>query len=159
MAEFRVPPIGEDFDAAAYLMDFTRSLEDQLREALEEEPGALIPVEFHALVLDAYGPVPRELALMRDAIGQVGHAALARHGLTDASLRLKLFMIGSQSDRYQAQRRSNGPRPARGLFKKLLEYIDILLESLADALGVGGLVAEFKKCIEKAVPDDFGEIR
>lgn len=159
MAEFRVPPIGEDFDAASYLSDFTRALEDQLHEALEEEPGVLIPIEFHALALEAYAPVPRELALMRDAIGSVGHAALDRHGLTGASLRLKLFMIGAQSDRYQAQRRSAGPRPARGLFKKLLEYIDILLESLADALGIGGLVAEFKKCIEKAVPDDFGEIR
>jgi hypothetical protein len=151
--------LGEDFDAASYLSDFTRSLEDQLREALDEEPGALIPVEFHVLFLQAFEPVPRELALMRDAIGQAGHAALERHGLTGPSLRLKLFMIATQSDRYQLERRARGPRPARGLFKKLLEFIDILLESLADALGVGGLVGEFKKCIEKAVPGDFGEIR
>lgn len=159
MAEFRVPPLGEDFEAASYLNAFTHGLEQQLREALDEEPGALIPEELHALMLEAYEAVPLELALMRDAIGMVGHAALERHGLTGPSLRLKLYMIGAQSDRYQVERRARGPRPARGLFKKLLEYIDILLESLADALGVGGLVAEFKKCIEKAVPGDFGEIR
>jgi hypothetical protein len=158
MAQFSVPPAGETYDPIGYLSAFLHSLEDQLRETLEEQPGDLIPVEFHQLALDAFDPVPRELALMRDALGGRDLlSSLERHGLTGPSLVFKLALIEAQSRRYETSRR--GPiRPARGLFKKLLEFIDILLESLSAALGVGGLVAEFKKGIEKAVPDDFGEV-
>lgn len=158
MAQFSVPPAGEIYDPISYLSAFLRSLEDQLREALEEQPGDLIPVEFHQLALDAFDPVPRELALMRDVLGRRDIlSSLERHGLTGPSLVFKLALIDAQSRHYETSRRSP-IRPARGLFKKLLEFIDILLESLSAALGVGALVAEFKKGIEKAVPDDFGEV-
>lgn len=158
MAQFSVPPAGETYDPIGYLNDFLHSLEDQLRETLDERPGDLIPVEFHQLALDAFDPVPLELALMRDVLGRRDILpSLERHGLTGPSLVFKLALIEAQSRRYEASR--GGPlRPARGLFKKLLEFIDILLESLSAALGAGGLVAEFKKAIEKAVPDNFGEV-
>lgn len=159
MAEFSVPPSGEAYDPIGYLNAFLYSLEEQLREALQAQPGDLIPIEFHQLALAAFDPVPRELALMRDALGGSDVLqVLQRHGLTGPSLVFKLALIEAQSRRYERSRTAAPGRIARGLFKKLLEFVDILLESLSTALGVGGLVAEFKKCIEKGVPDDFGEI-
>ena len=46
MAEFSVPPAGETYDPIGYLNAFLYSLEDQLREALDAQPGDLSPWNF-----------------------------------------------------------------------------------------------------------------
>jgi hypothetical protein len=163
MATYAVPQ-SVDYDPREYLAKFLWSVEQQLLQAFEEPRGHLIPESVWELALAALQDVRpmfgRMVARLENA-----DANFADYGLMGVQLQFKLTVISAQSVRYdQAIAPSRAahvaravPRLARGIFKKLLEYIDIVLKSIIAALGLGEAVSEFKDFIEKLTPDDFGE--
>lgn len=167
MAEFFVPRIGEPFSEHYVLIKFLHSLEQLFEEMQQEELSFLLEGgEIRELFRMAYFPVPAAIKAMTNRLEFPTPAIQRRlydHALYGPSLVFKLTLIQSQNERFNearlAQRQAAGlPKHPRGLFKKLLERIDILLESLVEALAIGGLVVEFKKGAEALVPDDFGQI-
>jgi hypothetical protein len=161
MAEFPFVENYRDFDPHLSLVQFLDALNQQLFEVFDEPVGFLIPEEFYQLVRAAHDPVPAAISAMMGLIMR-REINLGPHALFGAPLALKLNMVATQSRRWEETKRSarqdsNLRRPARGIFKKLLERIDIPLKSLVDSLHLGGLVVEFKEGLEHIVPDDFGE--
>jgi hypothetical protein len=163
MAAYQVPPT-LDFNPRQYLVDFLKSVDRQLDEAFSEPPGLLTPERFFAAAAAAFDNVRPTLRRMIDRLFDPGaEIDFDGHGLSGLQLQFKLQVISAQSQAYDAAigpARASGAarRPARGLFKKLLEYIDILLKGIIAALGLGDAFGEFKDFVEKLVPDDFGEV-
>jgi hypothetical protein len=162
MATYQVPPT-PDFNPRQYLADFLRSVDRQLDEAFDEEPGLLTPEPFFAAARAAFFDARPILGRMIDRLfDPAAEIDFDGHGLSGLQLQFKLQVISAQSEAFDvaivpARASSAARRPARGLFKKLLEYIDILLKSIIAALGLGDAFGEFKDFVEKLVPDDFGE--
>jgi len=161
MANFPLVENPNDFDAYAYLARFLDALNVQFIEVFDEPRGFLIPDAFYDLARDAYLPVPPVIRAMVELVMR-RDIDLEPHALYGPPLALKLNMVASQSRRWEAtkveaRRNFTLLRPARGIFKKLLERIDIPLKSLVDTLHLGGLVVEFKEGLIHVVPDDFGE--
>ena len=161
MAEFPRIETPNDFDAYENLALFLDALDVQFIEVFDEPPGFLVPAEFYQLLRAAHDPVPSAIREMVDIINR-REIDLGPHALLGPPLAFKLNIVESQSRRFEmikplARHDPGLRRPARGIFKKLLERIDILLESLVASLPTGGLVVEFKKGLEHIVPDDFGE--
>lgn len=161
MAEFPRIESPNDFDAYMSLALFLEALDVQFVEVFDEPPGFLVPAEFYQLLRAAHEPVPPTIREMVEVIAR-REINLRPHALSGPPLAFKLNIVASQSRRFeaikpQARRDFTLVRPARGIFKRLLERIDILLESLVASLPMGGLVVEFKKGLEHIVPDDFGE--
>ncbi|TAL35653.1 MAG: hypothetical protein EPN98_06735 [Phenylobacterium sp.] len=165
MAEFPLAPEG-DFDPRPILRKFLIAFQTLLEEVIALEPGDLIEADLHPFVVRAFPSIPPQLNLMHSTLEAWWvPQQLTVHGLDGTQLALKLALVGARNREFNAVR---GPRltaaPAprgagRGIFRRVLEAIDIPFESLAAALGVGDAVAEFKKVLEKAIPSDFAENR
>jgi hypothetical protein len=143
----------------AELMEFTRGVESFLGFVLkekqdfaflwEEEPELLV------LAQDTYdNDVRPEAVRMRDVIGKIPHSTLDQHGLRNRPLKFKLRVLNSIANRWrriQEQLKAGTWRrmlAAREWFKKIVEAIDAVLQSLSEASGgAGGLIIEFKDAL------------
>lgn len=159
MASYSVPET-LPYDPRPYLAKFLGSVDQQLEEAFYEPPGLLTPQPFFEAAKAAFREVRWVIGRMIDRVLDTAVAIpFDDHGLSGQQLQFKLQVISAQSQSYEAAivpaRSANATRkPARGLFKKLLEYIDILLKSIIAALHLGEAFGEFKDFVEKLTPDD-----
>lgn len=89
--------------------------------------------------------VERGVGELRRAIPEIPEARLRQHGLLGRALRFKLRVmdaVGRQWDRVR------GTVNVRDWFRKIIDAIDALLDSLIDAAGgAGGLIKEFKDAL------------
>lgn len=93
------------------------------------------------------------LEKLTDAIGSASEETLRRHGLTGAQLRFKLTIVRLRERLSRRSARPNWPfRRFRmsGFLRRLIEAIDNVLESLIDAVGVGGPLKEMKDAVMHA---------
>jgi hypothetical protein len=156
MATFEVPPAVGPYDARSYLTKFLDSVETQLDEAVKTAPGDLIPEALHARANAAFNDVRPVFGQMKAAMPHLTDTDLIDHGLqAGPQLGYKLALVNHQNTQLQAP--NNPPKRRRGIFRKLLEAIDVLLKSLIKAVGLGDALEEFKDALEKGVPEDFGE--
>jgi hypothetical protein len=91
---------------------------------------------------------------MRDAIDKIPHAALDQHGLRNRPLKFKLRVLNTVANRWKRIREQfqvgtlRRMLAAREWFKKIIETIDAVLDSLIEAAsGAGGLIREFKDAL------------
>lgn len=126
-------------DIAKFLA-FVQSLLD---EVVNHRPDIIPRGELYNFFEMAWPPV---LAAITDAIKQLTSEGLdeplERVGLTGASLRLKLAGVANAHLRW----RQGGKRPGRAL-RKLLDWIDTLLDSLASVVLAVEIVKEYKDCL------------
>jgi hypothetical protein len=140
------------------LMGFTRGVENFLGFVLgeredfaflwEEEP------ELWKLAQDTYmDDVRPETERMRAGIGKIPDSILDQHGLRNRPLKFKLRVLNSVANRWrriQEQFKTGTWRrmlAAREWFKKIVDAIDAVLDSLTAAYGAGGLIKEFKDAL------------
>jgi len=127
------------------LMEFTRGVETFLGFVLKERH------DFAFLWEDE--PELWELA-EEDMIGKIPESTLDQHGLRKQPLKFKLRVLNSIANRWRRIREQfqvgtlRRMLAAREWFKKIVEAIDAVLDSLIDAAGgAGGLVKEFKDAL------------
>ncbi len=115
-------------DDRYWRMDWDETLQEPMWEAWQEarSDAALAPV--------------------REGIETLSEGAIRAHGLAGAQLRFKLNVINRHF-----------LNPARGFgaagFRKLLEALDVLLESLLSAIPAGTAVSEMKDYIGLSVKE------
>jgi len=102
--------------------------------------------QLHQMARDTFdSDVTASSAELSNAIPQIDNAILTRHGLLYEPLRFKLSVLNTIADRWDQVRNQLS---IRGWFKRLVEAIDAVLDSLIEAAGgVGGLIKEFKDAL------------
>ena len=97
-------------------------------------------------------------SLLQDSISKVSEKRLETHGLVGRPLRFKLLVLISierkwrpleSNEQFPRTRvRRHRSRPAvRRWFKRMVDAIDAILDSLCDATGSGGIIKEFKDAL------------
>jgi hypothetical protein len=141
------------------LMEFTRGVEACLGFVLEQRQDFAFlwedELELWDLAQDTYKNDVRPAAgRMRDVIGKIPTPLLDQHGLRNRPLRFKLRVLNSIANRWRRIREQfkagtlRRMLAAREWFKKVVEAIDAVLESLIEAAGgAGGLIKEFKDAL------------
>src|ERR1700688_343042 len=136
------------------LVAFTTGVETFLGFVLEEkrEFGFLWEEspELLALAQDTYkNDVRPAAATLRDAIGKIATGVLDQHGLRSRPLRFKLRVLDNIGGSWERIREAFALGDIRRLltvrewFKKIVDAIDAILDSLiAAAGGAGGLIKE-----------------
>jgi len=107
------------------------------------------------LAMDSFrGDVRPELQRLRQITSDLSVAILTQHGLHGRPLRFKLGVLNSIANRWERIRELTSLGSVRRLlsasewFKKIIDAIDAILESLiAAAAGAGGLIKEFKDAL------------
>jgi len=103
--------------------------------------------ELHDLALDTYKHDILNGAGLRldSAIPKIGPRSLNDHGLEGRPLKFKFGVLASISNQWTQARASFS---IRDWFKKIVDAIDAILDSLIDAAGgAGGLIKEFKDAL------------
>jgi hypothetical protein len=103
----------------------------------------LFPEEFRQPLSDAWDDAKQSLQQIKDQIASSSDR-LEEVGLSGSQLALKLQGLRSAWDAF---RRSGTVQ----LLKKLLEWINLILGSLAQAIPVGEALKEIKEVIEKLI--------
>lgn len=101
----------------------------------------------YELALQTYRSDIAEIAVqeLQDAIVEIPEETIRRHGLDGQALRFKFHVINSISTQWE---RVRGQVSVRAWFRKLVDAIDALLDSLINATGgVGGIIKEFKDAL------------
>jgi len=160
-ANFEVPGPGLLYDPKPFLITYLNGVDTVLVETLDalssDEDLNSGEVPLYPLARAAFGPVQaalEALAARVQALKKKGLRVLAEHGLTGAQLRFKLAVIARENKRLQDAIKLG--RIWGGILKRLLEKIDILLESLVKALKADHILGEFKKFLESIIPDHLG---
>jgi hypothetical protein len=102
--------------------------------------------ELQALATETYSGDVRESARdLHRAIPNIPESSLMSHGLVGRPMRIKFRVLASVSDNWE---RVRGQFSIRGWFKRVIDAIDAILESLLDAAGgIGGIIKEFKDAL------------
>jgi hypothetical protein len=141
------------------LIEFTRGVETFLAFVLEQQDDFdFLWDEEPELRLLARGTFENDVrpaaGRMRDVIGKVPGALLDQHGLRNRPLKFKLRVLNNIANRWrriQEQFKAGTLKrmlAAREWFKKIVEAIDAVLDSLIEAAGgAGGLIKEFKDAL------------
>jgi hypothetical protein len=141
------------------LMQFTRGLETFFGFVLKDRKDFEFLWEddpqLWKLAQDTYEKDVRPAARrMRNVIGKIDESKLDQHGLRNQPLKFKLRVLNSIANRWrqiQAQFKAGTLKrmlAAREWFKKMVEAIDAVLDSLIEAAsGAGGLIKEFKDAL------------
>jgi hypothetical protein len=141
------------------LMEFTRGVETFLGFVLKERHDFAFLWEdepdLWELAEDTYNNDVRPAAgKIRDVIGKIPESILDQHGLRNRPLKFKLRVLNSIANRWRRIREQfqvgtlRRMLAAREWFKKVVEAIDAVLDSLIEAAGgAGGLIKEFKDAL------------
>jgi hypothetical protein len=141
------------------LMQFTHGVEACLGFVLEQKNDFDFlweeDLELRSLALDTFKSDVRPAAgRMRDVIGKIPGQLLTEHGLRGRPLKFKLRVLNSIANRWRRIREQfkegslRRMLAAREWFKKIVEAIDAVLDSLIEAAGgAGGLIKEFKDAL------------
>lgn len=103
--------------------------------------------ELHELALDTYRyDIAEGSGLILDhVIPQIPKAQLVAHGLSGRPLKFKFRVVGSIDAKWK---KLKGQLSIREWFKKMVDAIDAVLDSIIDAAGgVGGIIKEFKDAL------------
>lgn len=87
---------------------------------------------------------------MEKGIYEAQDRRLHGHGLLGRPLRFKLRVVAALGRRWE---RVRGQFSARAWFKRMVDAIDALLDSLIEAVGAGGVIKEFKDALAALVPE------
>jgi hypothetical protein len=143
----------------AELIQFTRGVETFFGFVLKDRKDFEFLWEddpqLWKLAQDTYEKDVRPAARrMRNVIGKIDESILDRHGLRNRPLKFKLRVLNSIANRWrriQEQFKAGTLRrmlAAREWFKKIVEAIDAVLDSLIEAAsGAGALIKEFKDAL------------
>jgi hypothetical protein len=101
----------------------------------------LIPTVYHQPLIDALRELDPHYGNLIEKTERLEDGSLDDHGLRGAQLRVKLHGIRDSFAKFFSN-------PIKGALKTLLEAIDVALDSLIQATGVGGAVKEIKDCIK-----------
>lgn len=134
----------------ARLAEFLRNTQQFISNTVETgtDPNGnyLFYDELRPVMRAAWEEVREHFDRAYGALQEVSDNRLWLHGLTGSQLGFKLGVVNWIGQRYA---RLDG----KSLFRKLIDAIDTLLESILDALGVGGAISEFKDAMRDAVED------
>jgi hypothetical protein len=148
-----------DEPGVSELMQFTNGVEACLEFVLEQRQEFAFlwedEPELWELAQDTYRNDVRPAAgRMRDVIGKIPGPLLSEHGLRGRPLKFKLRVLNSIANRWRRIREQfkegtlKRMLAAKEWFKKVVEAIDAVLDSLIEAAGgAGGLIKEFKDAL------------
>jgi len=74
----------------------------------------------------------------------IPQVSLHAHGLVGRPLRFKIAVLNSIANQWESLR---GQLSVREWFRKVVDAIDAILDSLIDAAGTGGIIKEFKDAL------------
>jgi hypothetical protein len=138
-------------EAGARLLEFVdgtqKTLGDVVRDGRDPIGNSLFVPSLVPAMQRAWDEMPGEFDRLRSELNSLSNIQIANHGFTTAQLNFKLGVIAHWWQRFSE-------RGGRWIFRKLLEAIDNVLDSLIDALGVGGAIKEMKEAILSASDDE-----
>lgn len=95
----------------------------------------------------AWEAAQHHFEVARPFLAEIPPVQIWLHGLHGPELDFKLAAVGYWAERFTANSSAT-------LLRRLLNSIDTLLNSLLDAIGLGGAVQEIKDVIRDAITDD-----
>jgi hypothetical protein len=95
---------------------------------------------------EAFGELDVHFKRLHVAIPETSEEQIFDHGLRGRQLSFKLQVVSFFADRFKQR---GGP----GLFRRLLDTLEGLLDSIIDAAGVGGAVKEYKDFVRNSTLD------
>jgi hypothetical protein len=118
-------------------LDFVLNHPEEFRFLWEEDP------ELRSLALETFTlDVLPSAAVLHDRIEGIRNQALIRHGLVGRPARFKFQVLNVIANRWERVKKRGR---IRGWFKRIVDGIDAILDSLIEAAGgAGGLIKEFK---------------
>lgn len=126
------PTVGEDDDPRQTLIDFLRKMEEFLDAIIkrgEDESGApLFPEDKLALIRAAWREAKPKFGRVIEAVPLLTRSTIDSHGLSGAEMAFKLEVVRLFSDWFKGLGGGEW-------FKKLLDAIDNVFDSLKDAAG------------------------
>lgn len=128
-------------DAVIDFLGFVLERRDDFAFLWQDDPELL------QLALDTYFGDVREVGEreLHRAIPGIRDSLLISHGLVGRPMKFKLKVVASVSDAWE---RVRGQFSIRDWFKRVLDAIDAILDSLIDAAsGAGGIIKEFKDAL------------
>lgn len=128
-------------DSVIDFLGFVLERRDYFAFLWEDDPE-LLP-----LAQDTYSGDVRETGAseLHRAIPAIREGVLISHGLVGRPMRFKLSLLTSISDAWE---RVRGQFGIRDWFKRVVDAIDAILDSLIDAAGgIGGIIKEFKDAL------------
>jgi hypothetical protein len=148
-----MPTAQETNEAHERLSEFFKQIHDFLRDLAtrkhDPKGGTLFPSELELLIEGAWAEFDGDFDLdgALTKIAGLSAADLGAHGLYGKQLVLKLRVIEIWQQRFQQF-------GGRKVFKKLIDAIDTLLESLLEAAGLDGAIKELKDILSDSVDED-----
>ncbi|MDT8856692.1 hypothetical protein RNZ50_17005 [Paracoccaceae bacterium Fryx2] len=147
------PSFSGDGDSRSVLATFVLTVRDFLEEIVRSGTdyfgGQLFDRDLHDEMERPFFEIYPEFERAARAVAGLEAAAIAAHGLSGEQLRFKFSVIGHHNDRFRA---IGGVT----LFRKLIDALDVLLQSLLSALvpaGIGTGIAEIKDYIGLSTTD------
>jgi hypothetical protein len=107
----------------------------------------LFPEDVRSDVEAAWSNLEPRFAGVKDRLGSIPDTRVDEAGLSGSQLNLKLTGFRGAVDRFKQ-------KGTVKLLKKLLEWINIVLKSLASIVPGGEALKEFKEAIEKYIKDN-----
>ena len=102
--------------------------------------------QLRSLAIETFeNDISQSASVLKDKIKNIKNQALVRHGLIRRPARFKFRVLNAIEKRWQRVRKQG---KIRGWFKRIVDAIDAILDSLIEAAGgAGGLIKEFKDAL------------
>jgi hypothetical protein len=125
-------------------LDAVRELLGQaLREGRDPKGNPLFYEELLPLLRDGWGGLDGHVERLKAAVDRIPDDRIEDHALDGAEFLMKIRVVRFFADRFQAL-------GGIGPFRRLLETLEGLLDSIIDAAGTGGAIKEFKEFVRNS---------
>ena len=136
-----------DLDLMKLFLDALRDLLlGIVKEGRDRQGQELFFPELLPLLRDGLGNLDNHVDRLKSAVGEISEERVADHALEGAEFRMKIRIVRFFSDRFE---RMGGVWP----FRRLLDTLEGLLDSIIDAAGTGGAIKEYKDFVRNSTRD------
>lgn len=128
------------------LSDFRYLISSVLEEGKDNKGEFLFVKELFPFIKNAWKYVEGNFDDVFDRLKKVEEDKLTQHGLTGAQLEFKEKIIRWIKDKFKKV-------GGKSLFRRLLDTIEPILDSIMSAIGAGGAIREFKESMKNSIDD------
>lgn len=145
------PHGGEDLSNREYIKQFLEALRDLLLGVVSEGRDAkgaeLFFPELLPHLRDGAGNLPVHIDRLKSAVDDIPADRIEDHALDGPEFLMKIRIVRFFADRFGQY---GGIIP----FRRLLDTLESLLDSIIDAAGTGGAIKEYKEFVRNSLQDD-----
>ena len=122
-------------------------LHDVIEKGTDYQGQPIFHEEFLVPMREAFEELGYHFRRLHGAIPETPEERILDHALDGRQLSFKLRVVRFYADRFRAI-------GGAGLFRKLLETLEGLLDSIIDAAGTGGAIKEFKEFVKNSTTEE-----